>query len=151
MSTNNVLTEAINSASAERLRTTLLSICSQSVVAHSLACNQLLIPNEPSGEPEQSAPKRQRTENFRVRYATCVQCENEFDTLTNGPESCKWHDGELEIDENAITWDDWDEGSAGERHTDFNEKEFPEGFQWNCCDVQGDQLGKGCMKGPHKS
>lgn len=116
------LRAAIKTAQADRLRRTLLSICDASVEASRIARKLLLVPenntrvvqrNDPGraicdeqegcseGEEHsghdsnhlatthvQKAPKR-----LRPRYATCTNCDQEFDVTDNGKKSCRWHDG----------------------------------------------------------
>ena len=109
------LRAAINTAQADRLRSTLLSICDASVEASRVARKLLLVPenytraehrddpervtrDEHSGGEEQSddcaithvqkAPKR-----LRPRFATCMNCNQEFDVTDNGDPACSWHDG----------------------------------------------------------
>lgn len=112
------LRTAINTAQTDRLRRTLLSICDASVEASRVARKLLLVPenntcavdrNDPErvvrdgqegcseGEGEsddcaithvQKAPKR-----LRPRFATCMNCNQEFDVTDNGDTACSWHDG----------------------------------------------------------
>ena len=112
------LRTAINTAQADRLRRTLLSICDASVEASHVARKLLLVPenntraverndsrrvirDEQAGCSEgeehsdhraithvQKAPKR-----LRPRFATCLNCEQEFDVTDNGKRACRWHDG----------------------------------------------------------
>jgi len=55
--------------------------------------------------------------------------------------------GDLEIDYESSTWDDWDENCHGIQDTEENQHEYPEGFVWSCCDTQGDAVG--CDVGDH--
>lgn len=112
------LRTAIDTAQADRLRRTLLSICDASVEASRVARKLLLVPenstrgvkgNDPrrvirdeqegcseGGEHSdhratthvQKAPKR-----LRPRFATCINCDQEFDVTENGKKACRWHDG----------------------------------------------------------
>ena len=116
------LRAAIKTAQADRLRRTLLSICDASVEASRVARKLLLVPenntrvvqrNDPGraicdeqegcseGEEHsdhdsnhlatthvQKAPKQ-----LRPRYATCINCDQEFDVTDNGKKACRWHDG----------------------------------------------------------
>ena len=112
------LRTAIDTAQADRLRHTLLSICDASVEASRVARKLLLVPenstravkgNDPrrvirdeqeccsEGEEHsdhratthvQKAPKR-----LRPRFATCINCDQEFDVTDNGKKACRWHDG----------------------------------------------------------
>ena len=96
------LRAAINTAQADRLRRTLLSICDASVEASRVARKLLLVPenNTRAGQGDeeksddcaithvQKAPKR-----LRPRFATCMNCNQEFDVTDNGDTACSWHDG----------------------------------------------------------
>ena len=110
------LRTAINTAQADRLRRTLLSICDASVEASRIARKLLLVPenkdhpgrviceeqegcsegeehsdqhsNHPATTHVQKAPKR-----LRPRFATCLNCDQEFDVTDNGEKACRWHDG----------------------------------------------------------
>ena len=184
------LRTAINTAQADRLRRTLLSICDASIEASRVARKLLLVPenntraaqrNDPErvirdgqegcseGEEQsddcaithvQKAPKR-----LRPRFATCINCDQEFDVTDNGDTVCSWHDGmvlraypvcviaaanmvigEREPDFDGDFWADHDEDCHG-RITDL-EDEFPEGFKYDCCGQAGDA--EGCNTGPHE-
>ena len=37
------------------------------------------------------------TKHVRSRYATCVNCKEEFDVAENGRRDCIWHSGELRV------------------------------------------------------
>ena len=107
--TASVLRTAIKTAQAHRLRRTLLSICDASEEASRVARKLLLVPEnntraddrkdlrcaegqEPSDHGAtthvQKAPKR-----VRPRFATCLNCDQEFDVTDNGRKACRWHDG----------------------------------------------------------
>lgn len=96
------LRAAINTAQVDRLRRTLLSICDASVEASRVARKLLLVPENITRavqrDEEQSddcaithvqkVPKR-----LRPRFATCINCDQEFDVTDNGKKACRWHDG----------------------------------------------------------
>lgn len=59
---------------------------------------------------------------------------------------------EPEIDDDASTWNDWDEDTFGERDTEDNRRN-PDtlgGFMYYCCDKRADEPG-GCMLGYHRA
>jgi hypothetical protein len=87
MASSGQLQKAIKSATHERLRIALLAICSKSEEASKLAGEELLV--------QSSAAKKRKSddEDSTLRYEVCVQCKEEFDTTTNGPDSCQYHDG----------------------------------------------------------
>ena len=125
------LRAAINTAQADRLRRTLLSICDASVEASRVARKLLLVPenntravqrNHPErgirseqegyseGEEQsddcaithvQKAPKR-----LRPRFATCINCDQEFDVTENGNKACRWHDGMALLAESVMCHSD---------------------------------------------
>jgi hypothetical protein len=63
------------------------------------------------------------------KYATSP--EPELDEIENH------HSGELEINSESHTWDDWDEGCHGPMDSKTNRSEYPDGFVWNCCEKEG--------------
>ena len=54
---------------------------------------------------------------------------------------------QLEIDYDADTWIDWDEGPHGPMDREDNRVNYPEGFKHECCG--GDGTTEGCQVGPH--
>ncbi|OCL10693.1 hypothetical protein AOQ84DRAFT_288722 [Glonium stellatum] len=157
MTSLELVLKALDAANIGRLRTTIEKICEQSDVALDLFCNELLVTqsdldkhNKDSNGSENSinvtSSKRKREEYVGVRYATCEQCDEEFDATENGEESCQWHGGDLVIDEEHDIWFEW-EPYQGERNTDENRKDCPEAFIWTCCERRGD--GAPCETGKH--
>mmetsp|Transcript_25238 Transcript_25238/g.49153 ORF Transcript_25238/g.49153 Transcript_25238/m.49153 type:complete len:198 (-) Transcript_25238:664-1257(-) len=53
-----------------------------------------------------------------------------------------WHPGELEVEYDDPTWDDWDEDCHGQIDTKTHRREYPEGFRWSCCNDDG--TAEGC-------
>jgi hypothetical protein len=102
MASSDQLQEVIKSATDERLRVTLLAMCSKSEEASKLASEELLV--------QSSATKKRKSddEHSNIRYDMCTQCDKEFDTTTNGPESCQWHDGEVSQTHLAYQFPDFD-------------------------------------------
>ena len=113
MTSLELVLDALNAANIDRLRLTLEKICKQSDAALGLVYNELLVResdlekhdkesnsadfrgNKEKGSKNSingTSLKRKREEYVGVRYATCKQCEREFDSTENG-ESCEWHDG----------------------------------------------------------
>lgn len=82
----------------------------------------------------------------RQRYEICIQCEEEYDVLINDKESCEWHEGELEVDDEY--WADHDERCHGPIDTDGNRADHPDGFKWSCCDATG--ADEGCKLSRHR-
>ncbi|KAL6704685.1 hypothetical protein ACN47E_007967 [Coniothyrium glycines] len=84
----------------------------------------------------------------RQRFEICIQCNNEYNVLSNDKRSCIWHEGELEVDHEGDFWADHDERCHGTIDTDEMRREYPEGFIWNCCDESGEN--EGCKKSRHR-
>jgi hypothetical protein len=102
-----------------------------------------------SDMPIQPDQKRAYTKKKRLvpRYERCKNCEQDFDVTENFSEACNYHDGVLEVDYEHETWIDWDENAHG--HIDERlEKEYPEGFMWECCEEDG--KARGCQTGWHQ-
>ena len=114
MTSLELVLDALDAANIDRLRLTLEKICRQSDVALDLVCNELLVRESdlekhnkasnsadfegnkekgPKNSVSGTSLKRKREEYIGVRYATCKQCEQEFDATENGEGSCEWHDG----------------------------------------------------------
>jgi hypothetical protein len=87
MSSSHQLQEAIEFATHERLKKVLLSICSKSEEASKLAAEELLVQDSASNK------RKPNNKHSALRYEMCRQCDKEFDTTTNGPDSCRWHKG----------------------------------------------------------
>ncbi|KAK3334222.1 hypothetical protein B0T19DRAFT_420320 [Cercophora scortea] len=88
--------------------------------------------------------KRKPTGNLQI----CIQCDEPFydDDKTK---SCWHHYEEMEWDEEASTWDDWDERCHGPCDTSANRRDNPEGFVFLCCGEDG--TSDGCVWGRHRA
>jgi hypothetical protein len=102
-----------------------------------------------SDMPIQPDQKRAYTKKKRLvpRYERCKNCEQDFDVTENFSEACNYHDGVLEVDYEHETWIDWDENAHGPIDERL-EKEYPEGFMWECCEEDG--KARGCQTGWHQ-
>ncbi|KAI8623108.1 hypothetical protein F5Y19DRAFT_403482 [Xylariaceae sp. FL1651] len=87
--------------------------------------------------------KRKATSEIRI----CVQCEEPFSEDDNPSDACLYHHGSMEINDDASTWDDWEDWRSGEADSEASRKEYPEGFTWNCCDKPGPS--SGCTRDSH--
>jgi hypothetical protein len=56
------------------------------------------------------------------------------------------HPGDLEVNYESGTWDDWDENCHGKIDTKSNKSEYPDGFTWTCCGKEG-TYASGCEEG----
>jgi hypothetical protein len=95
MPTSSQLDKAIDAATLERLRATLRSVCASSKVASELVSQALLLQDDAAGTL--SRKRKAGEDNCTLRYETCVQCEEEYDTTMNTKYSCQWHDGRAPI------------------------------------------------------
>ncbi|KAE9971643.1 hypothetical protein BLS_005826 [Venturia inaequalis] len=149
-----VLSEAVNDASKERLRFVLRDILKKFPYTITTAAEHLVaaVPDITKAKAKRSLPDNENEWPFkrRKRYDFCVQCEGEFDVNDNSVESCMWHKGELDIDDDASVWDDWEDRRDGIQDSEESRKEHPEGFSWDCCQRHGDG-GFGCKRGPHRN
>ncbi|ORY15298.1 hypothetical protein BCR34DRAFT_478131 [Clohesyomyces aquaticus] len=88
----------------------------------------------------------------KQRFDICVQCEEEFDVYEQsqgrGNQECSWHDGILVINDASLIWADWDDRILGEQNTEENRHDYPEGFFWTCCALNGEA--EGCQTGGHR-
>ncbi|KAF2743564.1 hypothetical protein M011DRAFT_480706 [Sporormia fimetaria CBS 119925] len=82
------------------------------------------------------------------RYETCVQCEAEFDVLSNEDGACVWHPGSLRRDLEQGCWDDCEEHMYEDAEF-YLIDEVPEGYEWVCCKRRSNE--EGCMKGRHEA
>lgn len=60
----------------------------------------------------------------------CLQCKHAFIPSGNSAEACLYHPGELDLDDEDSTWDDWDEDVHGPHDSSANREDYPEGFVW---------------------
>lgn len=83
------------------------------------------------------------------QFSICMQCRQAFSQATNSSQACRYHGGELSVDEDGAYWADWREQTHGRRDTPGNRESFPEGFQWSCCEKDG--TSKGCTRRWHEA
>ncbi|XPS70107.1 hypothetical protein M3J09_002349 [Ascochyta lentis] len=148
MSSPDLLEEVIKTAHTERLRIVLLGICSRFEEARQFASNELLVRPATDGSNKRKSDDPDDIAAYR-RFATCENpgCHAEYDTTNNGPGECRWHEGHLVYDPESDVWDDMEEATWGQHDTQDMREEYPEGFKWSCCGLQGDE--EGCLVGPH--
>ncbi|THW03032.1 hypothetical protein D6D24_10743 [Aureobasidium pullulans] len=129
--------------SAERLRSLLDTICDVSDETRAIFEQELLT-------QEQSATLR-KTKPGQPRYLKCENCEKEFDVTENIKDSCNYHEGELETNDDFWVDDDqYDHDPSYPLESEYHRKTFPEGFIWDCCDEQLDAPGCIVQKHEHK-
>ncbi|CAL8583818.1 hypothetical protein XPA_009435 [Xanthoria parietina] len=90
--------------------------------------------NEAAAAAEGARNTAQGRKRLRPRYATCRNCEEEFDVTQNGSEDCVYHPEETEVDYDAATWVDHDEDCHGTIDSEEMRREFPEAFIYPCCE-----------------
>ncbi|CAI6340737.1 unnamed protein product [Periconia digitata] len=143
----NLLVQAIDTATIQRLQKTLKEICDQSPEAYNIARSKLLIGTAVDANPSEG--QKRKHELGVQRYEICEQCEKEYDVEENGEDACAWHAGDLEPDYEAEFWADHDEDCHGVIDSDELRKEYPEGYTWSCYEQRGD-VGEFCEHGPHE-
>jgi hypothetical protein len=80
--------------------------------------------------------------------AICVNCGTTFNI--GDDQACRYHDEGLEEDEGADFFADHDEDCHGRIDDDWTKTEYPEGYQWTCCEQSGTVWG--CREVPrHES
>ncbi|KAF9640112.1 hypothetical protein BFW01_g11918 [Lasiodiplodia theobromae] len=125
--TSRALHEAIDYASHERLRMTLKAICEKSAIVRELVGHELMVDSRSSSEEpifhassatsfpsvlpmtamlggaNGVAPSRKRPS---VQFVECTRCNRKFETASDSPSECVWHDGPLAVDFNHEVWTD---------------------------------------------
>ncbi|KAI1501863.1 hypothetical protein F5X99DRAFT_408671 [Biscogniauxia marginata] len=139
--------EKITNASDHLIRATLIALCNDSDIRNKAEeyIDKMTSLQEDAAHENAGGHKRKAESTIKI----CVQCQDSFYEEDNGPRACRYHDGELEIDDEHSTWDDWDENCFGRMDSEDNREEYPDGFTWNCCNKRGTDLG--CTRGPHKT
>ncbi|KAJ5158582.1 uncharacterized protein N7500_008233 [Penicillium coprophilum] len=136
-----ILDRAINDASDETLRVVLKSICAKNAEARKEAEIQLLV-MAPDSKENSASNKR-----LVARYASCVNCEKEFDVTTNTEKACRYHPKKNEPTGEDLYVDNWDEFDVD---TDEMREEFPECFTFGCCDGNLRDNPHGCVTDFHQ-
>ncbi|KAI1179982.1 hypothetical protein F4777DRAFT_530608 [Nemania sp. FL0916] len=103
------------------------------------------------GEGNNSGPTNQGQQN-KKRKATsevriCTRCKEAFIGDESCPDECQYHPGEMEMNEESSTWDDWEEWRGPDPQDPDTMEEYPEGYTWTCCKESGDD--PGCEFGLH--
>ncbi|KAF9468177.1 hypothetical protein BDZ94DRAFT_1247374 [Collybia nuda] len=129
------LHDAISTVSEGRLRQILKSLV-ETIPAVEIALMGELV------------ARKRKTREVVPRWETCANCDQDFDVHEEREDDeCIFHPGDLEVDEGSFA--DWDEDCHGPKDTSSNRRDYPENFQWTCCDKDG--LSEGCVQGEHKS
>ncbi|KAJ5127046.1 hypothetical protein N7448_007825 [Penicillium atrosanguineum] len=122
------LDHEIKTASEERLRALLLSICNEIPEAHKKAVKELFVDSSiVKNVPGQIAGTKRPVS----RYERCGNCKEEFDVTENSKTSCRYHPGYAFPDEELFA--DHDEPLEILDSDDYR-KSYPENFIFDCCD-----------------
>ncbi|KAI4867798.1 hypothetical protein F4820DRAFT_445621 [Hypoxylon rubiginosum] len=144
------MSDALAKAPDNVVRAILIALCSDSDINRK--ANAYL--KKIASKTDSQVPTKSNTSgtNTRKRKATeevhiCVQCQQPFYKDENNAQACKFHNGDLEVDDEDDFWADHDENCHGEIDTEGMREEFPDGFAWDCCGKKGNTTG--CVQGPH--
>ncbi|CAG7947167.1 unnamed protein product [Penicillium nalgiovense] len=137
------LGRAINDASDKTLRAVLKSICAKHDQARKEAESQLLMTATDTDTEESSDNNKRQV----PRYAFCINCEKEFDVMTNTEEICRYHPKPSEPTGEDLYVDNYDEFEVD---TDEMREDFPECFTFACCDGNLKDNPDGCVSDFHR-
>ncbi|KAK3935499.1 hypothetical protein QBC46DRAFT_397417 [Diplogelasinospora grovesii] len=143
--------DALYLASDKTVRAILTALCDDSEVKDkALAYLDRL---EPEAKVKARAPGMGESINKKRKAESeikiCVQCDDTFLEDDNSPRNCRYHSGDMEMDDDSSAWYDWDERCHGTMDSKENRKLYPDGFVWTCCDEEGSA--PGCKYGRHQS
>ncbi|CAK5269276.1 unnamed protein product [Mycena citricolor] len=133
------LRAAIQSTPEHRLRQTLVRLIDSDAAVYSALARELLVVGTRAPEPPAS------TVRVLPRWETCENCGESYDVNSAAQDACVFHPGEMEAVEERFP--DWDEQCHGPMDTQENQQEYPENFDWSCCEAAGDA--NGCVKSRH--
>ncbi|KAI0473060.1 hypothetical protein GGR56DRAFT_596191 [Xylariaceae sp. FL0804] len=142
--------ERIIDAPEHLVRAILVALCDDSlqrkkVIGYLDKANALPPMNCTDAAGGENPLKRKAEAEIKI----CVQCQEPYYATANGPQACLYHPGELEIDDESSTWNDWDDNVNGEQDCPDNRVDLPDGFMWNCC-LKAQTKG-GCTRGQHEA
>ncbi|KAI0481427.1 hypothetical protein F4859DRAFT_419217 [Xylaria cf. heliscus] len=92
------------------------------------------------------APSKKRVAS---EIAICDICQEAFSYDDNPSDSCRYHTGSLEVNDDSSVWDDWEVWREGDPYAEENMETYPEGYIWDCCKKRGDK--SGCARGSHSA
>ncbi|KAI2639180.1 hypothetical protein GGS21DRAFT_416062 [Xylaria nigripes] len=151
------LARAIEIADDKTLRLILKSMCKESEACREEAMKRMLVSRkheiiELSDSSDDEEEKNRQGKKQKVveekpasRFAKCETCDATYDVTLNDDEACQTHDDILEIEPEYFPDDDQVEYEPHtiDVETDYRRKICPEGFRWQCCDV--DINGRPCV------
>ncbi|RBR23563.1 uncharacterized protein FIESC28_03745 [Fusarium coffeatum] len=132
--------EMVHLAPEHQLRAILLALCDDPTVLKRALNHYRAL--KAADNPTTGLKRKAYNDLF-----VCVQCDEAFTNEVNTEEPCRYHPGELEVDDEGDFWADHDENCHGEIDTDDMREECPDGFIWDCCNELGGS--KGCTAGKH--
>ncbi|KZT73110.1 hypothetical protein DAEQUDRAFT_507068 [Daedalea quercina L-15889] len=139
--------KAIETCPEDRLRDVLANMVADDAVSTQTLFENLVAANppplpaaEPGVDDAEGAPE------ILPRWTTCKRCGETFDLAEEREEDeCVYHPGYLKV--NYEEWPDHDEDVHGPMDNPQNRRDYPQGFQWTCCKVDGNSAG--CTEGTH--
>ncbi|KAK7972219.1 hypothetical protein PG996_006577 [Apiospora saccharicola] len=151
-----LLVEAIDKLDLPTLQSVFKEMCAASEDFRQEASARLLV-TEPAlkraaGDEDSGPNKKQKLEDASTaysRYESCQNCKQVFDVTKNTKKSCRYHEGQLELDPDVFPDDDQVEMDPNsiDVETDDRRRTHPHGFIWDCCDE--DCNNKGCIVERH--
>ncbi|KAM0238130.1 hypothetical protein ACHAPO_004008 [Fusarium lateritium] len=133
--------EMVHLAPEHQLRAILLALCDDPTVCKRALNHYRALK---AADNPTTGLKRKASNDLFV----CVQCDGAFTNEDNTETSCRYHPGDLEVDDSNDFWAD-DDTSYNEIDTPEMREEYPDGFRWWCCSKLGGT--KGCTKGKHQA
>ncbi|KAI1426941.1 hypothetical protein F5Y12DRAFT_222298 [Xylaria sp. FL1777] len=100
--------------------------------------------NNDGGRTNAKGPKKRMAIS---EIGICELCKEPFSADDNRSNGCRYHPGYMEVNDDASTWDDWEDWREGDPELEENKEEYPEGYRWNCCQQSGESVG--CTRGQH--
>ncbi|KAK4198047.1 hypothetical protein QBC40DRAFT_179559 [Triangularia verruculosa] len=105
--------------------------------------------NESKIQKESNSKRKRQEEDNISDFRVCERCQSSFFEKDKMKGVCQWHPEELEVDDESHVWFDWDPRCHGPRDTEYNRREYPDGFLWVCCEGVGSE--PGCKTGKHRA
>ncbi|KAI1761370.1 hypothetical protein GGR53DRAFT_469369 [Hypoxylon sp. FL1150] len=144
------MNDALVKAPENVVRAILIALCSDADINRKANGYLKKITSKTASEASKSSDATEtnaRKRKASVDVSICVQCQQPFYKDENNAQACKFHNGNLEVNDDDDFWADHDENVHGEIDTEWMREEFPDGFTWDCCGKSGDTTG--CVLGQH--
>ncbi|KAF9472670.1 hypothetical protein BDN70DRAFT_886756 [Pholiota conissans] len=128
------LQTAIATVSEARLRGVLKALVETEVMFEALLTRELVT-------------LKRGTADIVPRWESCANCDEEFDVNTLREQNeCVFHPGDLNPSDASLI--EWDAETYGPMDTLDNRHQYPENFNWSCCEKDGQATG--CVRGEHR-